>query len=326
MDEEAIVGEVLPIAQCARNNGGLVIAQVERLLEAPAPPHAVVIPGVLIDHVVVAPREDGQHDQTFGERFNPTYCSARGGGGGGGGGGAQLPAALEGKRRTIAARACDELREGDVVNLGIGIPEGVGIVAAERGVLDSVCLTIESGPVGGLPASGLSFGASAFPDAILSQPEMFDSYDGGWLDLAALGAAQIDYAGNVNVSRFGDTVAGLGGFVNISQAAKRLVFCCNFDAGSGASKFVPQVEQRSFSARRAAAVGTNVLYVTERCVLKLQAQQDAALDADGFPRTRLELREVALGFEVEDVLRALGQGEGSGVSVAEELKTGCVWS
>ena len=168
------------------------------------------------------------------------------------------------------------------------------------------------------------------PDAILSQPEMFDAYDGGWLDLAALGAAQIDYAGNVNVSRFGDRVAGLGGFVNISQAAKRLVFCSSFAAkaggagAGGASKFVPRLEQRSFSARRAAARGTPVLYVTERCVLGLRADADAPLDNDGYPRTRLELREVAAGFEADDVLGAMG--EGSGVTVSDDLKTGCVWS
>jgi propionate CoA-transferase len=303
MDDEVIVGEVLPIAQAVRNSGGLVIAQVSRLLDAPAPPHRVRVPGVLVDAVVVAGPDE--HWQTFAERHNPRYVAA-----------ATSPAAAHDapmpldERRIIAARACDELAAGAVANLGIGIPDGIARIAAERGLVDRVTFTVESGPIGGRPAAGLSFGAAEHPRAIVDQPAQFDFYDGGGLDFAALGAAEVDAAGNVNVSQFNGRFVGVGGFVNITQNARRLVFCGTFTAGGlevavGAGrlrivregavrKFVPTVEQVSFAAAAAIARGQPVLYVTERAVFRL--------DAAG-----LELVEVAPGIDVEaDVIARMG--------------------
>lgn len=295
MDEEAWVGDALAIAQAVRNSGGQVIVQVKRLLAAPAPPHLVRVPGILVDRVVVA---DGDtHALTFAEHDNHHYYSSAPAEGS-----SALPPLELDERRIIAARACDELHAGAVANLGIGMPEGVAAIAAERGLLDSVTLTVESGVIGGIPAGGLSFGAARHPLAIIDQPAQFDFYDGGGLDFSALGAAQIDAAGNVNVSRFGSRVAGVGGFINISQNAKRLVFCCSFTSGGLTvscsdgrlaivnegthRKFVPQVEQMSFNAARARSRGQTVFYVTERAVFRL--------GTDG-----LELIEVAPGIDVQ---------------------------
>lgn len=304
MDEEAIVGEVLPIAQAARNSGGIVIAQVARLLRDAAPPMSVRVPGILVDRIVVA--EAAEHQQTFAEGFNGRYVTAA----------AAidpdvLPGLDPGVRWLIASRACDELQSVSrdrrvVVNLGIGMPEGIAVIAAERGLLERVALTVESGPIGGVPAGGLSFGAATHPEAIVDQPAQFDFYDGGGLDFAALGAAEIDRDGNVNVSRFGSRLAGVGGFVNISQNARRLVFCGTFTSDGldveitadgvrirtegRTRKFVAAVGQRSYASDVGRRRGQEVLYVTERAVFRLAD--------DG-----LELVEVAAGVDLErDVL------------------------
>jgi propionate CoA-transferase len=295
-EEEAIVGESLPIAQAAHNSGGIVIAQVKRLLDQPAPPQRVRVPGVLVDHIVVA--DAHEHEQTFGDPWQPAFFEPAGDANGSRSHGEPMPMD---ERRIIAARACDELQPGAIVNLGIGMPEGIARIAAQRGLLHQVTLTVESGPIGGMPAGGLSFGASFHPHAVVDQPSQFDFYDGRGLDFAALGAAQIDSAGNVNVSRFGKRVAGVGGFVNITQNAKRLVFCGTFTAGDlqvavedgklrivkegPVRKFVTAVEQLSYSAQQAHERGQAVLYVTERAVFELT------------PRG-LRLKEVAPGIDV----------------------------
>jgi propionate CoA-transferase len=298
MDEEAVIGEVLPIAQAVHNCGGIVLAQVRRLLDAPAPPASVRVPGVLVNAVTLAAGDE--HDQTFAESLNPAYFLPRSAA-------TTIPDVCWGPesdlaRYLIACRACDELRPGAIANLGIGMPEGIARIAAARGLLDSVTLTVESGPIGGMPAGGLSFGASVHPQAIIDQPAQFDFYDGGGLDFAALGAAQIDAQGNVNVSRFGNRLAGVGGFVNITQNAKRLVFCSTFTSGdlectldSGRlgivregrdRKFVRTVEQISFSGSLARSKGQHVLLVTERAVFQLT-------------REGLELLEIAPGIDLE---------------------------
>ena len=287
MEREALTLEALAIAMAARNSGGIVIVQVERLADARTlNPRHVEVPGVLVDCVVVAD-DPAHHWQTFAEPYNAAFA-----------GEIRVPATQvaplpAGVRKTIARRAAMELRPNQVVNLGIGMPEGVAAVAAEENVIDLITLTAEPGVIGGVPAGGLNFGAAVNTQAIIDQPYQFDFYDGGGLDIAFLGLAQADAEGNVNVSRFGSRVAGAGGFINISQNAKRVVFVGSFLAGQGAHthpKFVPLVEQRTFSGRRALERGQPVLYVTERAVFALHARG-------------LELLEVAPGLDVErDVL------------------------
>jgi propionate CoA-transferase len=306
MDEEAVVGEVLAIAQAVHNCGGRVLAQVKRIVHEPAVPAHVRVPGVLVDCVVVA--DEHEHEQTFAETLNRSYFTPRPPTWDTQTGPAIEPLPLD-ERRIIAARACDELAPGAIANLGIGMPEGIARIAAERGLLDSVTLTVESGPIGGMPAGGLSFGASVHPQAIIDQPAQFDFYDGGGLDFAALGAAQVDVAGNVNVSKFGSRLAGVGGFVNISQSAKRLVFCGTFTSGGlevnvadgrlaipregTTKKFVERVDQISFSADVARQKRQDVLFVTERAVFRL-------VDAG------LELIEIAPGIDLQrDVLEQM---------------------
>jgi propionate CoA-transferase len=291
MEREALTLEALAIAMAVRNSGGVVIVQVERLAaEHTLNPRQVKVPGVLVDCVVVA--DDPEHHwQTFATPYSPAFA-----------GELRVPASQvapmeAGVRKTIARRAAMELRPNQVVNLGIGMPEGVAAVAAEEKVIDLITLTAEPGVVGGIPAGGLNFGAAVNTQAIIDQPYQFDFYDGGGLDIAFLGLAQADAEGNVNVSKFGPRLAGAGGFINISQNAKRVVFVGTFLAGQGERthpKFVERVEHRTFSGREAQRRGQPVLYVTERAVFRLHERG-------------LELVEVAPGLDVErDVIALMG--------------------
>ncbi len=301
LEREALIGEVLPIAQAARNHGGIVIAQVERVVERIADPKAVRVPGVLVDFIVVS--GGAQHDQTFAEPFNEAYVTSLGRD-------TSFQPMPFSERKIIGRRVLREIRAGDIVNLGIGVPEAVAAVATETGRLAEFTLTLESGPIGGVPAGGLSFGCSAHPEAVVDQPSQFDFYDGGGLDIAVLGALEVDAEGSVNVSTLGGgRFAGVGGFVNITQTARRVVFACTFradglavDASNGAlritregakAKFVKRVAQVCFHGPSAVARGQQVLYVTERAVFELKA--------DG-----LHLRELAPGVDLNaEVLRRM---------------------
>ncbi len=294
MEREGLIGEVLPIAQAAKNHGGIVIAQVERAVDRIGDPKAVRVPGMLVDFVVVA--EPADHPQTFGATFNPDYVTAAGTD-------RPITPVAFSERSIIGSRALAEIRRGDIVNLGIGLPEAVAAVAAETGRLGEFILTLESGPIGGVPASGLDFGCSWFPEAIIDQPAQFDFYDGGGLDIAILGAVEVGPEGSVNVSSFAGRFAGVGGFMNIAQSAKRLVFCCSFRAGDlevamaddglrivregRHAKFVREPQQICFHGPSAIARGQQVLYVTERAVFELTP-------------AGLALRELAPGIRLDE--------------------------
>jgi propionate CoA-transferase len=293
LEREGIIGEVLPIAQAAKNHGGIVICQVEEIVDCIDDPKSVRVPGILVDYVVVA--EPGQHEQTFAEAFNPDYvhCERQI---------VALPPLPFSERKIIGRRALQEIAPGSIVNLGIGLPEAVAAVANEERRLDDFTLTVESGPIGGTPASGLSFGCSVCPEAVIDQPSQFDFYDGGGLDVAVLGAVEVDEGGNVNVSSFAGRFAGVGGFLNISSNAKRVVFCCTFRAGGleiavndaelqivnegRHCKFVNQVNQVCFHGPSALERGQDVLYVTERAVFRLTT-------------AGLELAELAPGITLQ---------------------------
>lgn len=309
MEDECLIVESLAAAQAAKNNGGKVIVQVKRVVSAGLlDPHAVKIPGIFVDAVVVC--EDlSEHMQTFATMMNPefvgiaTYREDQQS--------VSSPSMEEelDAKIIIARRAAMELEPDSILNLGIGAPEYIAEVAQQAGVLDRFTLTVEPGAVGGTPQSGLDFGASRMPQAIIGQDQMFDFYDGGGVDQAFLGLAQCDSNGDINVSRFGRKIAGCGGFINITQNAKKVYFCGTFTAQGlkvtvndqqlhiveegRQQKFIERVEQITFSAEQALNSDKPIMYITERAVFRLTC-------------SGLELVEIAPGVDLEeDILQKM---------------------
>ena len=299
LELEGVTMGSVSIAQAVKRNGGKVIVQVSQVVKAGTlDAQAVRIPGIYVDVVVVVPLE--QHMQPIplnmidvlaGTRRIPTSSIA--------------PMELD-ERKIIGRRGAMALMPNAVVNLGIGVPEAVASVANEEGIGDYMTLTVESGPVGGIPSGGALFGSAINPECILDQAYQFDFYDGGGLDLAFLGLAECDEMGNINVSKMGPRITGCGGFINITQNAKRVFFCGSFtakglevraDSGKliiekegSVKKFMKKVNHITFSGEYAREKGQPVLYITERCVLELKK--------DG-----LHLVEIAPGVDIDkDIL------------------------
>jgi propionate CoA-transferase len=296
-EEDGPMLEATAIAQAVKNSGGIVIAQVKYLAQTGSlNPQHVRIPGIYVDHIVVDPEQK----QTCLHSYEPAFAG-------------HVKAPLErmeplplGPKKVIARRAAKELFEGAVVNLGYGAPDGVAAVAAEEKIMDQFTLTVEQGSIGGRPAGGVVFGMAYNPEAIIPMDAQFTFYDGGGIDLAFLGTAQIDRFGNVNSSRVGRMLAGCGGFINITQNAKKVVFCGTFTAkglrctvGDGrltidqegqVRKFVQDAAQITFSAEYSMKNEQPVLYVTERAVFSRSSKG-------------LMLEEIAPGIDLErDIL------------------------
>lgn len=300
-EKESVLVETLPAAQAVKASGGIVIAQVEKIVKnGELDCKAVQVPGITVDYIVECSDVEELHRQTNASLYNPAYSGQER---------VQLsslkPMELD-ERKVVARRAAMELPANAAVNLGIGMPEGVAMVAAEEGIGDTMTLTVEAGPIGGVPAGGGDFGSATNPEVIMKQHEQFDFYDGGGLDITFLGLAETDAKGNLNVSKFKGRVAGCGGFINISQNTKNVVFCGTFTAGGlkvevkdgqlsiveegRNKKFLREVEQITFSGDYANKVGQKVLYITERAVFKLTP-------------LGLELIEIAPGVDLDkDIL------------------------
>lgn len=280
LEKEIGPGEVTALAQATKNSGGKVFVQVEKIVEGNTlDPRLVKIPRIYVDGIVVT-EDPKDHQQSYDKEFDPSLTG-------------ELRVPLSSitppplsAKKVIGRRGAMYLTENTVVNLGIGIPEYISAVANEEGIGDYMTLTVEAGPVGGVPVGGTQFGASINPECLLCHHEQFDFYDGGGVDLAFLGLAQMDSHGNINVSKFGPRLSGCGGFINITQNAKEVFFCGTFTAGGlkvevadgklniiqegSQCKFKEMVEQITFSGEYAQKTNQPVKYITERAVFELK--------------------------------------------------------
>ena len=313
-DDMFMSGDALSICQAVKANHGKVIVQVDRLVNTPSRPRNAIIPGCLVDAIVVTEPEERNEAYTaltgsfeipyeewnmWNEKIDTVSSKAS-------------------KNNTvgniIGRRAAMELRLDDIVNIGIGIPEMVSRHARKNGMLDMVTLTVESGGIGGFPVSGEAFGAMIGAASVYDMANQFDLYDNGGLDVCFMGALEVDGQGNVNAHRGPGAFAGIGGFANITAKTSTVVFCLTFNTkGLEVSqkkgvvtiekegtipKFVEEVKSISFSAKRAIANGQKVLYVTERCVFRLTPKGLKLIEV--FPGVDAEKDILShLPFEVE---------------------------
>lgn len=294
--KEGLTLDSLSMAQAAKTHNGIVIVQVEKVVDEIFNPKEVVIPHVFVDYVIETENLEN-HMQTFKTQFNEDFVTNK-----------DIKEEFEiaplNDRKIIARRAAMQLTKQDkILNYGIGIPEVVANVLNEEDIADNFVPTVEPGIIGGSPQGGLDFGMSKYPDMILDQASQFDFYDGNGIDCAFLGLAQADKFGNLNVSKFGPKIAGCGGFINISQNAKKVVFCGTFMVGAKthvedgklvideegrAKKFIEHVEQITFSGKYALKKKSNVIYITERAVFDLDNETGI-----------LRLIEIAPGIDLQ---------------------------
>ncbi|MHA1730239.1 MAG: malonate decarboxylase subunit alpha [Promethearchaeota archaeon] len=287
VEKEPFNADLLAMAQAAHNGGGVVLVQVENIVEnivrdLKISPHSIAIPGHIVDAVIKAPKE--YCVQSYSTDYDPTFTGEVWSNG------LKIENDLELIRKLIAARAVQELKKGMIINLGVGVPVGVSVLAGEKGIIGDLTFTVESGPSGGIAAVGDDFGSMHYPQSIIPQTNQFDFYHGGGLDITFLGIAQVDEKGDINVSRFGNFLAGCGGFIDISQNAAKCVFMGTFTAkglevrmkGDGEGKkieivkegkikkFKKEVGQITFSAKYASEVGHKTMYITERALFELR--------------------------------------------------------
>lgn len=309
-EKEYLTVDALALAQATKANGGIVIVQVDNVSHMFPRPRNVIIPGILVDAVVVC-EENSRANQ-----YNPTLS-----------GDIHVPPThmdyymnklSSAKKRSpsshvpadiIGRRAAKELKQGQIVNIGIGIPEMVGEHASKLGILKDVTITVEAGGIGGVPAPGRAFGATIGADMICDMAAQFDFYDGGGLDICFMGGLEVDMHGNVNSHKPRSAYTGIGGFANITSATKTIIFCLTFttkglvvqeesgrviiESEGSVPKFKSKIDAISFSAKNALRKGQRVLYVTERCVFELTQRG-------------LNLKEVYGGIDLQkDILSLL---------------------
>lgn len=298
LEDEVTLMDVLPMAQAAHNCGGIVIAQVKRIVKkGTINPKDVRIPGYLVDYLVVDPEQEPIYGVKDASYIGGKYIADAG---------SNIPLPLT-ERKVIARRALMEAKPGFVGNLGVGVADGIGAVSAEEGVDEAITLTTEHGVSGGITVQGHAFGACVNMRSIIEMPSQFDFYDGGGLDICYVSFAEIDRFGNVNVHRFNGKIMGTGGFVNITQNSKKVVFCGTLKSGklrtsvgNGCltieqegkfTKLLNNVEEITFSSEDALRRGQEVIYVTERGVFKLSKEG-------------IVLTEIAPGVDLEkDILQ-----------------------